>query len=403
VVLDTDDAYRFEATGSVIFNSAAIGKTFSALGARLDGCGVDALNLSNAVVDGSVKIDKTPDKDDLVELTGCLRLEGATIHKDLRIANVRTSPSAIAGAWTTDGVVEKPTCFHFRQLAVNGRMDLSRILAPGDNAAPPAGRYLLNGATVGRLVYDRDNVWPQAGQLYVDSFTYNNIEFRVANVPINRTDDNAVDDYLAWLDIQLPRDIKNEDFKPQPYEQLAAVLRAQGRPGDADKVAIKKRDLAIRYSSRPWWSQLSERSLRLVSGYGYRPGRALVSTLILWGVGIALVWGGVMTDVIELKSEHPDRPRAVINYVGPGPGPHGLVLEHVWKSTPGGCPNLAIPVYALELMAPIPNLGQIADCRMEGRGLVGGVTQASRALYQILGAIMVAILGVTMTGLIRKD
>jgi hypothetical protein len=68
-----------------------------------------------------------------------------------------------------------------------------------------------------------------------------------------------------------------------------------------------------------------------------------------------------------------------------------------------GCPGVMIPVYALELMVPIADLGQASDCRLESEGVGGGWVQVWRVIYQAIGAFFVAVLGVSLTGFLRKD
>ncbi len=49
---------------------------------------------------------------------------------------------------------------------------------------------------------------------------------------------------------------------------------------------------------------------------------------------------------------------------------------------------MVTPLYALDLIIPVLDLGQESACRLETRGVVGGWVQALRVAYQVLGAIL---------------
>src|SRR4051812_2981798 len=121
--------------------------------------------------------------------------------------------------------------------------------------------------------------WEITDALLLDGFQYERfIDAYLEDQPgvwthhISRTDAKS---RIAWLEREL-------DFKPQPWEQLAKVLRDIGHQEDAKKVAIAKQE-RIRKSTHvsalvPWLYGITCR-------YGYRP-----SWLILWAIGVALVW-----------------------------------------------------------------------------------------------------------------
>ncbi|MDS4010860.1 MAG: hypothetical protein RKK15_05645, partial [Defluviicoccus sp.] len=79
--------------------------------------------------------------------------------------------------------------------------------------APPAGCVSLAHATVGVLADDLES-WPQPGALILNGFVYGAI------APASTTD---AEKRLDWLRRQNP-----QHFSPQPYEQLAKVLRQMG-------------------------------------------------------------------------------------------------------------------------------------------------------------------------------
>ena len=85
----------------------------------------------------------------------------------------------------------------------------------------------LDGASVGSLLDDPQS-WPAPGKLSLDGFTYEHLG--VADAPSR----------LRWLALQAV-------YHPQPYRQLAKVLREQGDEGGATAALVASEDL--RYAS----------------------------------------------------------------------------------------------------------------------------------------------------------
>ena len=174
------------------------------------------------------------------------------------------------------------------------------------------GGLNLTAAHVADLV-DAADAWPETGELILDGFTY------------DRISGYAPTDFAArrkWLERQFPSDL-NEDFRPQPFEQLAKVLREMGHSEDAKNIAILKQDyqrkaewlwanwgsfgavdrllnddedwqkkLRVEQFRRPVWRLIGPGLrwlftglFKLTAGYGYRPTRALVFMAVFLVVG----------------------------------------------------------------------------------------------------------------------
>ncbi|HZV73106.1 MAG TPA: hypothetical protein VFF79_05255 [Conexibacter sp.] len=93
-------------------------------------------------------------------------------------------------------------------------------------------------------------------------------------------------------------------YMPQPYTQLMAYYRKEGRDGDARRVAYER--------ERRRWHQLGKAGkvwngfLRWTVGYGYRPLRALVLLLALLSVGtVAFSHFHTAHEIIPMKAAHP--------------------------------------------------------------------------------------------------
>ena len=84
---------------------------------------------------------------------------------------------------------------------------------------------------------DDEKSWPNAGKLLLDGFVYtrlagDNTPWRARDW---RDDGGEHKGRLYWLSLQ-------PDFHPQPYEQLAKVLRDMGHEREAREVEIARRE-----------------------------------------------------------------------------------------------------------------------------------------------------------------
>jgi hypothetical protein len=141
----------------------------------------------------------------------------------------------------------------------------------------------LSNAHAGSI-WDDEKSWPASGNLYLDGFTYESF----AGGP---TDAAA---RLRWLRLQ-PLSLQGQ---PDPYRQLARVLRIEGREEDAAQVEIAREDALTRYGGMGLATRLWREALRITIGYGYRPLRALWwivgfvmlgAVLFRWGYGVGLI------------------------------------------------------------------------------------------------------------------
>jgi hypothetical protein len=153
-----------------------------------------------------------------------------------------------------NGLIIEAARFH---LADDQEVSLRSIQAPELRfmpERPERGRIILANATVGRLV-DKADSWPGPGQLVLQGFTYETLApgglFRLAA-------------RLKWLAAA------TTTYSPEPYDRLAASLRATGEDDDAnDDVLAKLR--RRRAETLPLVSRAWQGFQDLVLGYGYRP------------------------------------------------------------------------------------------------------------------------------------
>jgi len=134
----------------------------------------------------------------------------------------------------------------------------------------PEGTTLdLRLASVGSIGDDNEKSWPKRGSLFLEGFVY-------GRVSAGATDAGT---RLRWLARQDP-------FTPQPYRQLAKVLREEGDEGGAVTVLQEMERLRRKEEDHTAAARLESWILKESIGYGYNPGRAV------WGIAglSALAW-----------------------------------------------------------------------------------------------------------------
>ncbi|HEY2387480.1 MAG TPA: hypothetical protein VGK30_11000 [Candidatus Binatia bacterium] len=228
------------------------------------------------------------------KVAGSLDCSGSTITSGGGTA-VNAVEASIGGdavfhdGFTTDGTVDarlahigQSLSFHDVRFTGNDETGLNaeRAVVGGalywvQVAHGPHTQLDLENAKADAL-WDDAASWPAPGKLAIDGFAYTQFSGGPADAASR----------LAWLRLQ------PQDERPQPYRQLATVLRDSGRDLDATDVLIAKervrrRDPALGAGARTWSVILD-----LTIGYGYRPLRALywIGGFVLFG-SLLFAWG----------------------------------------------------------------------------------------------------------------
>ena len=214
---------RFRAEGEVRLLGALIGGDLDCTAAQLSNPNGKALNGDGAKINGYVFLR------DGFKAEGEVNLLGATIGENLECSGAQLSnPSGIGlqaseikiarSVFLTDGF-EADGGVQLVGSEIKDYFDWYEIL-PAKNT-----RFDLRSAKVGTF-HDEEKSWPVEGKLFLDGFTYDRI---FEDSPL------TAKSRIAWLHRQ-PRD----KFLPQPYEQLASVLRNMGHEREARRVMIEK-------------------------------------------------------------------------------------------------------------------------------------------------------------------
>ena len=150
----------------------------------------------------------------------------------------------------------------------------SAMLAPDSPTNEVDLRFARALTLADSEITDRSN-WPQPGKLRLDGFTYEKLS------PNSPTDSEY---RLRWLQTQRG----NGRFSPQPYAQLARVLKSSGYEQEATEILIGKQEAARHYGNLSRFKWLWNWVLGKTIAHGYKPTRALFMSLavIVFGTGL---------------------------------------------------------------------------------------------------------------------
>jgi len=147
----------------------------------------------------------------------------------------------------------------------------------------------LQHATVGSL-WDEKESWPKKGKLLLHGFVYNEISDKAPRDSKTRKE---------WL-------CKQSKFMPQPYEQLAKVLKESGDESNAKGILIAKEN--AKFKEMKWRRWLPHALYGLLVGYGYRPWRAFWFGLLVVVVGGVLFGAGFQKDSMNPTKDSDNYP-----------------------------------------------------------------------------------------------
>lgn len=225
----------FSAVGEVQLGGAQVGREIDCSDASFKNPGGRALSAEGIEVKGDVSF--TGEK---FSAEGEVGLSGAQIGGDLECERGSFSSLNLYAA-----IVKKIFSWYSMQNARSTHLD-------------------LRNASVG-LIHDDNVSWPEKGNLLLDGLVYE----RITGGP------TGAEERLNWLDRQ-------SEFKPQPYRQLAKVLRELGDDDGAKQVLfeLEKRvhaDDRKRIAHAPFrWFRFSEDIVSNATvGYGIYPARAV--------------------------------------------------------------------------------------------------------------------------------
>jgi cytoskeletal protein CcmA (bactofilin family) len=243
----------------------------------------------------------------------------------------------------------------------------------------------LTDAKVGPLA-DQEASWPGKGRLHLDGFVYDRIAVGAdAKVPTDAKVPIDAAARLRWLGRQ-PDEL---GFRPQPYEQLIAVMRRMGHEHQVAKIAIaKQKDLRER-GGLSRWGKFCNRFLYRTIRYGYEPWRAFIWIMLLIALG-SLVFSQAHSANVLVPSDK----EAYTEYE-----------KSKIEQLPPYYPDFHAAFYSLDVVLPF-DLGQKSNWRLIQRWPADRAYWAYE-LYSIvqlfIGWLLLIVAAAVPAGLIKKD
>jgi hypothetical protein len=304
-------------------------------------------------------------------------------------ATIKGDASFHAG-FTTNGIVDLRLAHIGRGLSFNH----ARFVGTGENGLN-AQRAQIDGTfywvditrTPGTMLdlsnaraaslWDDASSWPSPGRLSIDDFVYGDIMGGPTDAKSR----------LEWIARQ------PSGFRPQPYGQLAKVMRERGSDIGAIDVMIAKEQARRRVGGLGLGERIWNVLLEVTIGYGYRPMRAI------WWIFFFVVLGAVLFGWgYRERTITPTESAAYDCFVRNGEPP----LHY---------PPFNAFVYSLENFLPIVDLHQGIYWRPNPRHGSGGRLRALSGtvlrwylwVHILAGWIITPLLAAGLTGLVRPE
>ncbi|MFF4688399.1 oxidoreductase [Streptomyces sp. NPDC001307] len=330
-------AEMLQSHGELRLRGAKVGVSLSLRGATLDNpYSRYALNAPQLTVERTLYL--TPAGVGSPLLSGTTPARGTRIQRFECRGGIRLDDGRFGDA--VDFERSRFTLTDDQELSLR-RVHASELRFLGDG--PQGGKVVLSGARIVSLV-DRAASWPGPGNLHMGGFVYENLVPRGPFPLAGRLD---------WVAAA------TAEYAPEPYERLAAVLRAAGEDEDAREVLLAKQ--RRRRETLPlagkFWGYVQDWTV----AYGYRPGRAAVWMAVLWAAG-------------TLAFAHADHP------------PMNHDAHPYWSPA----------LFTLDLLLPVIDLGQVGQWQLRGGW------QWLAAAMILLGWILATTVAAGATRLLRR-
>jgi hypothetical protein len=230
----------------------------------------------------------------------------------------------------------------------------------------------LRNASVDSLIDDEAS-WPTAGNLCLDGFVYG----RISAGPLD------AETRLKWLALQ-------PEFKPQPYSQLAKVLREAGHGRGARRVLYEMEHRRRKAEERSLFSRLISWAFKTTLGYGYYPqGGAVVGIVLLISMGWWFFRQGYFAGAVV-----PTERDAYYYFRTNGRAP-----DHYQRFTAS--------IYSVENSVPLFNLGQKdlwnPDPSPSGSRRWADFLRRFRWGQIVLGWVLSTLFVAGVTGVVRRE
>jgi sRNA-binding regulator protein Hfq len=285
----------FKAKGKVRLLGANIGGNLDCIKGEFVNPSGHALWADGLNVKGSVIL-----RDDF-KAKGTVRLTGATIGGNLDCSSdpdKETKGGELINpdgrALSADGLNVKGSVFLRYGFRADGKISLENAIINNmfvytGVESPEKAVLSLRSAKIG-VLWDEKKSWPKKGNLYLHGLVYDNLDDWAPKDAKSR---------IEWLRLN-----GGEEFSPQPYEQLASVLRNMGQDADAKKILIAKNKDRARWGPKLTWSEwFWYRVFGPMIGYGHQPWRAFLIGLVIIVFGTFLFHFGSENNLLAATKD----------------------------------------------------------------------------------------------------
>ena len=358
----------FESVGAVELDQAVIGGNLALLGGHFFNPDNVAISADRATIAGSVLIAPF-ELGDAVETPDPQAAYRAKFRSDGMVSMVAAHVGG--SVWVSRAIFGGKTNEQHGLLAPAA--SVGDVLVMQQLKLEHGAIVNLSGASA-RTLLDDEQSWPAPGKLSLDGFDYRAIATDSPRKASIR---------LKWLGLQ-------PGFYPQPYRQLAKVMREGGNDAGAVTVLIAMEDSRLANSGTFWriWGGF----LKGTIGYGHRPLLTLFWSLTVVLLGWAFAAMGARTGVMR-----PTWPESV---------PHSLEASYE---------EFHPLIYSLDVFLPFVDLHQEhywwPDARASGHfalfghdmRISGRILRYYLWLQVIAGWLLSAIFVAGVTGLLRNN
>ncbi|MBY0318942.1 MAG: hypothetical protein K2X72_09485 [Reyranella sp.] len=222
-----------------------------------------------------------------------------------------------------------------------------------------------------------------------------------------------------WLLRQYPGDSPTrEDYFPQPHEQAAQALFTMGHHYDARRLLNERAAHQTRCGADEVLSRFFMKLYRLGFGCGYLPNRALLTVAFWWALGVFATWIALSqknepilvkattgVEIVRSLSDPNARlasPQFVPNLDVRKPD-GSIQFRHYDRidTRDIACTDVDIStlLYPLDTMLPVLDLHMEDKCEVSNEWPFARIL---KALYAMIGWIIVALAAFTWTGVFRR-
>ena len=258
-------------TGKLNMNGMEVGSSLLMRG----GAGFNEVDLIGAKVGGQINMNGSKFTGklnmDLMKVGSSLLMRGGAEFNEVRLSSAKVGGS----------IALYPSTFKSIDLS-EANIHEEFILAAGYNYAAKwrnnSSMILLN-TKIGILEDSRDS-WPE--NLVLEGFVYDQLgKFYTDEVKETETRD------ITWLKEWLN---KQKKYSPQPYEQLASVLRKSGHVSMAHSILYAGRERKRKETATGLnWFGLTILKYVIGYGYGYRIFNSFIWVIFFGGIGTILL------------------------------------------------------------------------------------------------------------------